>query len=297
LARDHFDYGNQKKKILLTFALNLLFATGELIIGLFANSLTLLSSSVHDFSDAASLILSFIGVRYAEKRPDKRKTFGYKKIQIVTAFVNALFLVGLSILIFREAVIRFITPQHVNSNLLIWVAVGSIVINGAAVLVLRRDRKNLNIRSAMLHLLDDFFAGAAILIGGLVIRYTGYYAVDSVLAFLIGGLLIWGSYGVIRQSLDILLDSVPREIKFSAVHDFIKSYSDEILDVHDLHIWAIGDNQTALSAHVSVNDKNISLYRTMLSELEENLRTKFNITHVTIELESLECKSGEVCSS
>jgi len=121
--------------------------------------------------------------------------------------------------------------------------------------------------------------------------------VDSILSFLICGLLIWGSYGVIRESLDILLDSVPREIKFSAVHDFIKSYSDEILDVHDLHIWAIGDNETALSAHVSVNDKNISLYRPMLSELEENLRTKFNITHVTIELESLKCKSGEVCSN
>lgn len=297
MTHNHFNYRNQKKKILLTFALNLLFATGELIIGLFANSLTLLSSSVHDFSDAASLILSFIGVRYAEKKPDKRKTFGYKKIQIVTAFVNALFLVGLSILIFREAILRFITPQHVESSLLIWVAVGSIVINGAAVLILRRDRKNLNIRSAMLHLLDDFFAGIAILIGGLVIRYTGYYAVDSILSFLICGLLIWGSYGVIRESLDILLDSVPREIKFSAVHDFIKSYSDEILDVHDLHIWAIGDNETALSAHVSVNDKNISLYRPMLSELEENLRTKFNITHVTIELESLKCKSGEVCSN
>ena len=148
LARDHFDYGNQKKKILLTFVLNLLFATGELIIGLIANSLTLLSSSVHDFSDAASLILSFIGVRYAKKKPDKRKTFGYKKIQIVTAFVNALFLIGLSILIFREAVIRIITPQHVESNLLIWVAVGSIIINGTAVLILRKDRKNLNIRSA-----------------------------------------------------------------------------------------------------------------------------------------------------
>ncbi|MCL5985464.1 MAG: cation diffusion facilitator family transporter [Actinobacteria bacterium] len=297
MTHNNFDYRNQKKKIILTFVLNLLFATGELIIGLIANSLTLLSSSVHDFSDAASLILSFIGVRYAERKPDKKKTFGYKKIQIITAFVNALFLVGLSILIFREAVIRLITPRYVDSSLLIWVAVGSIIINGTAVLVLRRDRKNLNIRSAMLHLLDDFFAGTAILIGGLVIRYTDYYAVDSILAFLIGGLLIWGSYGVIRESLDILLDSVPREIKFSAVHDYIRNYNDEILDVHDLHIWAIGDNETALSAHISVNDKNVSLYRPMLSELEDKLRSKFKITHVTIELESLECKSDEVCSS
>jgi cobalt-zinc-cadmium efflux system protein len=287
----------QKRSLILSIILNLTFAIGELIAGLFANSLTLISGSLHDFSDSFSLTLSYFGLRMAQLNPTQRRTFGYKKIRILTAFLNAFVLAVLTVIVLRAAILRIIHPENVRSSVLWAIAIVGIVVNGAAVFQLYRDRASISIRTAMLHLLDDFLGWIAILVGGLIIQFTKWYVIDPILSIVISAFVIYGAYKILRESASILIDSTPKDIGFEAVRKFVLDFDKRVIDLHDLHIWTIGEGERALMAHIVVNDNPISSYHQLLSNLECALIQTFQITHVTLELECDKCKSGEnICN-
>jgi cobalt-zinc-cadmium efflux system protein len=280
----------------MSIVLNLGFAVAELIFGLLANSLALVADSIHDASDAVALGLSYFGLKMSERAPNKRRTFGYRKVRILTAFINALVLAGLTVFVVRAAVLRILNPEPVKSPILIVMAVAGLAVNGFAVLLLRRDRASLNIRAAMWHLLEDFFGWVAVLVGGIVIHFTGWYVIDPILSLAVSTFVIYGAYSVFRESASILIDSTPHDVSFDSVRRFILDFDPQIAGVHDLHIWTLGEGERALMAHLDVKDAQVSSFHPMLAKLEGALTDKFDIAHVTLELESGECKSADnVC--
>ncbi len=261
-----------------------------------ANSLVLVADAIHDASDAVALGLSYFGLKMSERAPNQRRTFGYRKVRILTAFINALVLAALTVFVVRAAVLRILQPEPVKSPILIAMAIVGLVINGAAVLLLRRDRHSLNIRAAMWHLLEDFLGWVAVLVGGIIIRFTGWYVVDPILSLAVSGLVIYGAYSVFRESASILIDSTPHDINFDTVRRYIVDFAPEIDGVHDLHIWTLGEGERALMAHLVVKDANVGSFHPMLAKLECALQENFGLNHVTLELECDTCKSGDnVC--
>jgi cobalt-zinc-cadmium efflux system protein len=294
----HHDHAHarQGRSLIVSIVLNLGFAVAELIFGLMANSLALVADSIHDASDAVALGLSYFGLKMSERAPNQRRTFGYRKVRILTAFINALVLAGLTVFVVRAAVIRILHPEPVKSPILIVMAIVGLLVNGAAVLLLRRDRQSLNIRAAMWHLLEDFFGWVAVLVGGIIIRLTGWYVVDPILSLAVSAFVIWGAYSVFRESASILIDSTPPDVSFDTVRRFILGFDPQIAGVHDLHIWTIGEGERALMAHLKVKDAEVSSFHPLLSKLERALHDNFEISHVTLELECDACKSGDnVC--
>lgn len=298
MAHSHgHDIPGQKRSLLLSIGLNLGFAAVEAVGGFVANSLALLSTGLHDFSDAAALALSYLGLRLAQQKPSARRTFGFRKVRIVVAFANALVLMALTVLVVRSAIVRLAHPEPVRGVILIAVAIGSMLVNGTAVLSLRRHRESLSIRAAMWHLLDDVLGSVAVLASGLVIRFTGWTLIDPILSILLGCFLILGVWRVFRDAFRILIDSTPEDIEFDEVTAFIRGFDASILDLHDLHIWTIGEGEHALMCHLVVADDKVSAFYPVLNRLECALHDKFGLTHVTLELECTECKSGaNVCS-
>ncbi len=295
-AHDHYRHARQGRSLLVSIALNLGFSVAELVFGLIANSLALVADALHDASDAVALGLSYFGLRMSERAPNRRRTFGYRKVRILTAFLNAVILAGLTVFVLRTAVLRLLRPEPVISSILIVMAAAGLLINGAAVLLLRRDRQSLNIRAAMWHLLEDFFGWAAVLIGGVLIRFTGWYVIDPLLSIAVSGFVLYGAYSVFRESASILIDSTPHDISFDEVRSFIIGFDPAITGIHDLHIWTLGEDERALMAHLVVVDGPVSSFHPMLARLECALAESFGLSHVTLELECGGCKSGEnVC--
>jgi len=282
----------QARSLVAAIALNLGFAVAELVFGLVANSLVLIANSLHDASDAVALGLSWFGLRLSRRPPNARRTFGYKKVRILTAFINALVLGVLTVLIVRTAINRIIAPAPVRSPILIGMALVGLVVNGLAILLLRRDRQSLNIRAAMWHLFDDLLGFTAVLVGGVLIRLTGWFIIDPLLSIGIGLLVLYGTWSVFREATNILIDSTPHDLSFDAVQSFILSFAPEITGIHDLHIWTLGEGERALMAHLVVADAPVSTFYPMLARLECALTERFAINHVTLELECQECKSG-----
>jgi cobalt-zinc-cadmium efflux system protein len=295
-GHDHNAHTRQGASLIVSIVLNLGFAVAELLAGLFANSLALVADSVHDASDAVALGLSYFGLRISERAPNRRRTFGYRKVRILTAFINALVLGILSVFIVRAAVVRIMHPEPVKSPTLILMAVLGLVVNGAAVLLLRRDRHSLNIRAAMWHLLEDFLGWIAVLAGGIIIRLTGWYVVDPILSIAVSVFVLYGAYSIFRESASILIDSTPHDLDFDEVRGFITGFAPEIHGTHDLHIWTLGEGDRALMAHLVVKDADVSSFHPLLSRLECALHDRYEISHVTFELECDACKSADnVC--
>lgn len=293
--RDHA-HTRQGRSLVISIGLNLGFAAAELVFGLLANSLVLVADSIHDAGDAVALGLSWLGLRMSHRPPDQRRTFGYRKVRILTAFINALALFGLTAFVVRAAVLRIINPEPVKSPILIVMALVGLAVNGMAVLLLRRDRDSLNIRAALWHLMEDFLGWVAVLSGGLVIRFTGWYVIDPVLSLAFSGFVLRGAWSVFRESAGILIDSTPRDIDFDDVRGFITGFDESIQGIHDLHIWTLGEDERALMAHLVVPDRPVASYYPMLARLECALGEKYRIDHVTLELECGQCKSGDhVC--
>jgi cobalt-zinc-cadmium efflux system protein len=292
----HGDVARQGRSLVISIALNLGFAVAELVFGLMANSLALVADALHDASDAVALGLSWFGLKLSQRSPNPRRTFGYRKVRILTAFINALVLVVLTVLIVRAAILRVIHPEAVHSPTLIWMAVIGLVVNGAAVLLLRRDRHSLNIRAAMWHLLEDFFGWVGVLVGGIVIKLTGWYVIDPIISLAVSVFVVWGAWSVFRESASILIDSTPHDLDFDEVRQFITGFAPGIRGVHDLHIWTLGEGERALMAHLVVDDAAVSSFHEMLTKLECALHDRYEINHVTLELECDACKSGDnVC--
>src|ERR1700756_1269908 len=223
------------------------------IAGIRAHSLALLSEAGHNLSDFLALLLSLVAVYFQSRPASSTKTYGYQRAGVLAALVNAGSLVVVAFFIFYEAFRRMQHPEHVQASLMMWVAAAGVVMNGAIALLLYRSGGDVNIRSALLHEVGDTLSTAAVIAGGWAILLTGHYWIDSALSFGIGALILWSGFGIVGETLNILLEGTPRGMSLEAVESAMRSIAG-VSDVHDLHVWCIGSENNALSAHVKIAD-------------------------------------------
>ena len=276
-----------------SLAATAIFVGVEVFAGIQAHSLALLSDAAHNFTDALALLLALVGLYLQSKPADEFKTYGYHRASVLSAFVNALTLIALSGWILYESVLRLRHPQAVNEWVMIAVATLGLLMNGGIVLALRAaSRNDLNIRSAFIHMLGDALGSVAIVGGAFAIRYTGWQQVDSILSILIAILIVWTAWDIVRESLNILLEGLPRGIRLQDVGTAMQAIPD-VLDVHDLHIWSLGSSTHALSCHVLIEDVPLSASDVILRRLNAVLLGSFHISHTTVQFEHVSCAISE----
>src|SRR5262244_1018566 len=264
------------------------------VAGIRAHSLALLSEAGHNLSDFLALLLSLGAVYLQSRPPSSTKTYGYHRAGVLAALVNSGSLVIVSFLIFYEAFRRLQRPEHVHARTMIWVAAAGVVMNGAIALMLYRTSRDVNIRSALLHELGDTLSTAAVIAGGWAIMLTGQYWIDSALSFGIGALILWSAFGILRETLNILLEGTPRGMSLGSVGDAIRSI-EGVKDVHDLHVWSIGSETHALSCHIAIDDIPPSASERILRDVKERLHHDFRIDHTTIQFEHAVCEVAHGC--
>jgi cobalt-zinc-cadmium efflux system protein len=265
-----------------------------LFAGLKAHSLALLSEAGHNVTDLLALLLSWVAVFIQTRPPSATKTFGYHRAGVLAAFVNALTLVVIAFYIFYEAFLRMRSPIAVHPKIMIWVAVVGVLMNGVISWVLFRAARDVNIRSAFIHQLGDTLSTAAVIIGGWVILWTGRTWVDPALSIGIGCLILWSSFGIIRETLNILLEGAPHGVSAKQISAILAKI-DGIRDVHDVHVWSLGSDTHALSCHILIDDITISESQVILRNVTELLSTTFHINHTTIQLENVNCEIAHGC--
>jgi cobalt-zinc-cadmium efflux system protein len=276
-----------------------LFVTAAYIVllmvaGIRSHSLALLSEAGHNFTDFVALSLSLIAVYLHSRPPSATHTYGYHRAGVLAALVNAATLVIIAFLIFYEAVRRIQMPRQVHAGTMIWVAAAGVVMNGVIALMLYRADRDVNIRSALLHEIGDTLSSAAVIAGGWAILLTGQSWIDSALSFGIGALILWSSFGIMRETLNILLEGTPRGMKLARVEAAIREV-EGVNDVHDLHVWSIGSETSALSCHISIEDIPPSASERILREVKERLHREFRIDHTTIQFEHVVCEVAHGC--
>jgi cobalt-zinc-cadmium efflux system protein len=250
--------------------------------------LALLSDAGHNFTDALALLLAAIGFYLQGKPADQFKTYGYQRAGVVAAFLNAATLIVISLVIFWEAISRILHPRPVDDRMMMWVAAAALVLNGAIMIGLNRGRKgDLNLRAAFMHMLGDAVGAVAIILGAIAIHYTGWTYVDPVLSLALGVLIIYTAWDIIRESLNILLEGLPRGLELKNVTAAMGEVQG-VLDVHDLHIWSLGSNTHALSSHVLIEDMPHSASEAILKRINEVL-CGLGIHHSTIQFEHVPC--------
>src|ERR1700676_1734249 len=266
--------------------------------GIRAHSLALLSEAGHNLSDFLALLLSLVAV-YLQSRPaSSTKTYGYHRHGVLAALVNAVSLVAVAFFIFYEAFRRLQHPQNVQAAVMMWVAAAGVVMNGVIALLLYRSGgrsgSDVNIRSALLHEVGDTLSTAAVIAGGWAILITGNSWIDSALSCGIGALILWSGFGIVRETLNILLEGTPRGVQLESVEIAIRSI-DGVNDVHDLHCWSIGSETRALSCHISIADIPPSVSERILRDVKECLHRDFRIDHTTIQFEHAVCEVAHGC--
>jgi cobalt-zinc-cadmium efflux system protein len=260
--------------------------------GVRAHSLALLSEAGHNVSDFLALALSLLAVYFQARPASATKTFGYDRAGVIAAFINSLALVGIAFFIFYEAAERLRTPAPVHPGLMVGVAAAGVVMNGIiALLVWRSSTDDLNLRSVLLHELGDTLSTAAVIGGGWAIMITGQPWIDPALSFGIGALILWSSFGIIRETLNILLEGTPAGLEMEHIREGMLRVRG-VKDVHDLHVWSIGSNTHALSCHICIADIPPSESEGILRQVQEHLREHFHIHHTTIQFEHVPCEIG-----
>ncbi len=274
------------KKLLISIVLNIVITVAQVIGGLVSGSLSLLSDALHNFSDVISLIVSYVASRLSKQKASIGRTFGYKRAEILAAFINASTLIIVAVLLIIEAVKRFKNPQEVESGLVIWLSFVAIIGNGLSVLLLRKDSKNnINMRSAYLHLLTDMLASVAVLIGGLLMKYYQIFLVDSLLTLLIALYLIWVGFDLLKTSTKMLMLFTPDEINIKHVVTAVNKLP-KVSKLHHVHIWNLSDDELHLEAHLDLKeDISTTAFNDLLLDIENVLHKEFNINHVTIQPE------------
>jgi len=283
------------RNLFISIFLNILITTAQVIGGLVSGSLSLLSDALHNFTDVISLVVSYIATVLAGKSASLHKTFGYKRAEILAAFVNAATLIIVAILLIKEAIIRFQHPHIIESGIVIWLSLLGIIANGLSVLLLKSDsEKNMNMRSAYLHLLTDMLASVAVLIGGLLMKFYEIYWVDSVLTLAIALYLVWVGFDLLKDSFHVLMLFAPENVP---VKDIVKEVQllDEVKNVHHVHVWQLNEDETHFEAHIDFHkDISLSEFDAILVRIEELLYHKFNINHVNIQPEFGKCGPKDI---
>jgi cobalt-zinc-cadmium efflux system protein len=274
------------RNLLLSILLNSVITLAQIIGGFLSGSLALLSDALHNLTDVISLVISYIASSLSKRKATISRTFGYKRAEIIAAFINASSLIIIAIYLMFEAVKRFFNPQTIEPDLVIWLSILGIVFNGLSVLLLKKDSAHsINIRSAYLHLLTDMLASIAVLIGGLLMKFYQIFWVDAALTIAIALYLIIVGYSLLKESFYILMLFTPKDIKIEEiVEEVIKV--DQINNIHHIHVWQLNETEIHLEAHIDFNvDLKFSEFNIILKRLEATLFTKFKINHFNIQPE------------
>jgi len=261
----------------------------EVIGGLLANSLALLSDAGHMLTDILALGLSIVAMRFAQKPPTASKTFGFYRLEILAAFFNGMLLFFISFYIFYEAYHRLVHPEEIKGLVMLVVAAIGLLANGVGIVILKKSAlRNLNVRSALFHIVGDTISSAGVILGGLVILYTGWNLVDSLISIFIGMLILGGAYRLVRESIDIFLEATPKDINMAKMLDDLHKI-EGVKEIHHLHLWTITSGIYAMSAHVLIEDLLVSRCAQILGEIERLLHGKYGMEHTTVQFESESC--------
>lgn len=284
----HHNHGQELhgERLFWSILLNIGISLAQVAGGLVSNSLSLLSDALHNFSDVLALIISWIAHKLAFKPADFKRTFGYKRAEIMAAFINAASLLAVSFILVKEAVERFYNPTEVQTVWVIGLGLLSIAVNGISVLMLVKGAKNnLNIRSAYLHLFTDMLTSIAVVIGGVLMYFWPLYWIDPLLTIIIAVYLIINSWKMLSEAIKILMLFTPETLNINSIKKEVLKCK-EIKNIHHIHLWALNDNQSHLEAHLSFSE-NLSLEHTtqICVELEQKLKTQFSIQHITFQAE------------
>lgn len=277
-------------RIIVSIGLNFLISLVEVVGGVLAGSLSLVSDALHNFSDAVSLIISLIAVKLAQRERTEKSTFGYKRTEILAALLNASILIVVSFFLFKEAISRLFSMAPINSTLMISVAAIGLIANLAAVFILHKDaRSDMNIKSAYLHLFLDTLSSAAVIAGGLCIYFFKIFWIDSLLTLLIGGYVLKEGYGLICDSLHILMQKTPKGIDPKDIQREVQEI-EGIQNIHHLHVWEITDGDIHLECHINLSaDIKVSESNIIKNKLEKLLQDKFKVNHSTFQFEYNSC--------
>ena len=278
----------------VSLAVTLAYIVLLVIAGLRAHSLALLSEAGHNLTDFVALLMSWGAVYLQGRPPSARKTFGYNRAGVLAAFINGLTLVLISFYIWYEAFKRLQAPVSVNAGLMIWVAAAGVVMNGGIALLLMRGHRDINVRSALLHEIGDTLSTAAVIAGGVAIAFTGQQWIDPALSLGIGVMILWSAIGIIRESLNILLEGAPSGMELHRIEHAICGVPG-VESVHDLHVWSIGSDTYSLSCHVSIADMPGSESAAILAAIRAMLGEHFHIHHTTIQFELQVCEVSHGC--
>ena len=291
---DHSHHHISGKNIGITILLNIIITIAQMIGGVLSGSVALLTDALHNFSDVISLLLSYFTNRLAKRKSTIKQTFGFKRAEILSAFINSTTLIIIAIYLIIESIDRFYNPQPVLSNLDIYFALGSIIINFVSVLLLSKDAKeNMNMKSAYLHLLTDVMTSIAVMLGGIIMKYTEVYWVDSLLSILIALYLIYSSYKLLWASIKILMQFTPEDVDVEKISQDIKAIN-QIKNVHHVHFWQLNDKQLFFEAHIDLKqDISITKFQTILNEVEK-VQKKHHITHFNIQPEYQRCENSDL---
>lgn len=278
----------------ISLVATLIYVVVTFVAGLRAHSLALLSEAGHNVSDFLALLLSFVAVYFQTRPADSSKTFGYQRAGVLAAFVNAVTLLVISIWIGVEAIHRLSAPVAVQPKLMMWVAAAGVLMNGVIAALLWGVARDVNMRSAFLHMAGDTLSTAAVIAGGAAILLTGQGWIDPVLSLLIAAMILWSSIDIVRETLNILLEGTPRGVTLREIRSGMEAV-EGVMNVHDLHVWSLGSQSNALACHVTIADIPPSESACILVKLNHVLRDHFNIQHSTIQFEHEGCPELHGC--
>lgn len=278
----------------ISLAATLAYVVVTFVAGLRAHSLALLSESGHNASDFLALLLSFVAVYFQTRPADDARTFGYQRMGVLAAFINASTLILIALWIGVEAVHRLYAPVAVQPRLMMYVAAAGVVMNGAIAALLWGVARDVNLRSAFIHMAGDTLSTAAVIAGGAGILMTGKNWIDPALSLIIAALILWSSIGIVRETLNILLEGTPRGMELPEIRAGMEKV-EGVMNVHDLHVWCLGSQSRALACHVTIADIPPSESACILAKLNHLLRDHFHISHTTIQFEHVVCGELQGC--
>lgn len=296
-SHHHHEVKSYNKAFAVGVVLNTLFVIIEVTYGFFANSLALIADAGHNLSDVTSLLLAWGASILASKKATRNRTYGFRKTTIFASLISSILLLGTVAIIIWEAIERFQNPHPVQGTTIIIVAAIGIVINTAtALLFVRGQKHDLNLRGAFLHMAADAAVSLGVVIAGAVFIYTGWHWIDPVISLLIVAVIFISSWGLFKDSVIYALDFVPKSIDSKGIEKYLLGL-EKVLSVHDLHIWALSTTETALTAHLIINDEKLD--NELLFAIQKHLHDHFDIEHSTIQMESLSasslCQLKDVC--
>lgn len=274
------------RRVLLTLVVTMCICLFEFFGGIISGSNALIADAAHMLADSASLFICYFAALIAGRRADASKTYGYFRIEILSSLINGTLLVILAVFVIYSAIRRFFIPFEIEGKIMFIVSTIGLVANLAGILLLRQETRNLNIKGAFLHIIGDTLSSLAVIAGSLIIIYTGFRIIDSLLSIIIGLIILYNATNLIKEATGILMESVPSGFALDEIREDIKESVEGIKEIHDVHIWSISSGIYIFTAHIVVDSVNISASDRIIKRVSDLLREKYNILHTTIQIES-----------